>query len=71
MICRIGLSAPQVLQLQLFFVDTLHRDGVKALFVNVAATGKSTDIRLVHKATALTAGKTYMVRFWAKPKECC
>ena len=50
------------------FVDTLHRDGVKALFVNVAATGKSTDIRLVHKATALTAGKTYMVRFWAKAK---
>ena len=51
------------------FVDTLHRDGVKALFVNVAATGKSTDIRLVHKATALTAGKTYMVRFWAKAKK--
>lgn len=51
------------------FVDTLHKDGVKALFVNVAGTGKSTDIRLVHKATPLTVGKTYIIRFWAKAKK--
>ena len=46
-------------------VDTLHKDGIKELSVNVTKTGSSTAVRLTHKAFALSTGHVYMVRFWA------
>ena len=50
-------------------VDSVHKEGLKSLSVDVTKTGTATDIRLIHKAQPLIAGKTYMVRFWAKAKK--
>lgn len=50
-------------------VDSVHKEGVKALSVNVTMMGASKDVRLAHKAIALNAGTTYLVRFWAKAKK--
>ena len=50
-------------------VDSVHKEGLKSLSVDVTKTGTATDIRFIHKAQPLIAGKTYMVRFWAKAKK--
>lgn len=50
-------------------IDSVHQDGIKSMSVNVATAGGSSDIRLIHTAQPLVAGKTYMVRFWAKAKK--
>ncbi|QEC66602.1 T9SS type A sorting domain-containing protein [Panacibacter ginsenosidivorans] len=50
-------------------VDSLQKDGIKALSVNVTKVGGATDVRLAHKALPLNIGATYMVRFWAKAKK--
>ncbi|MBG9378514.1 carbohydrate binding domain-containing protein [Panacibacter sp. DH6] len=50
-------------------VDSVHKDGIRSMSVNVTTAGGSSDIRLVHTALPVVAGKTYMVRFWAKAKK--
>jgi hypothetical protein len=50
-------------------IDSVHKEGVHALSVNVSAAGGATGVWLKHKAFAVTTGKTYMIRFWAKAKK--
>ncbi|TKK67945.1 T9SS type A sorting domain-containing protein [Ilyomonas limi] len=45
--------------------DSIHKDGIHSLIVNVTQTGTATAVRLTHKAIPLNVGHTYMVRFWA------
>jgi len=50
-------------------VDTIHKDGLHGLSVNVTNTGGNSGVALKHKGFPLTVGKTYMIRFWAKAKK--
>ncbi|MEP6681603.1 MAG: T9SS type A sorting domain-containing protein [Parafilimonas sp.] len=47
-------------------IDSIHKDGLKTMLVNVATQGNVNDIKLQHNTVALNAGHVYLVHFWAR-----
>lgn len=49
-------------------IDSLYKDGLKSLQVNVTSRGTAPDVGLQHDMMAFKKDRVYMVRFWAKAK---